>query len=34
MTSLTTSQKRWFACLLTASVTGSVILVAVIGGAR
>jgi hypothetical protein len=34
MNSFTTSQKRWFACLLAASLTGSVILVAVIGSAR
>lgn len=34
MTSLTTSQRRWFACLLAASVAGMAVFVAVIGGGR
>lgn len=34
MNVLTTSQKRWFACLLAASVAGMAVFVAVIGGAK
>lgn len=34
MNSLTTYQKRWFACLLAASIAGMAVFIAVIGGAR